>query len=114
MERSSASNRSHKAHRPPALCQICHHPKAAMVPAALITSATSPRDFPWLLALSKAHAGISIGVVIFLTPPESVDKMIELPDNLMYAAKTSGKNRSRFDENMENNSGQRTLIRGQL
>jgi diguanylate cyclase (GGDEF)-like protein len=40
----------------------------------------------------------SIGVVIFLQPPESVDRMIELPDNLMYAAKTSGKNTIRFDE----------------
>jgi uncharacterized membrane protein len=39
MERSSTSNRLHGAHRPPVLCQICHHPKAAMIPAALIRPA---------------------------------------------------------------------------
>jgi diguanylate cyclase (GGDEF)-like protein len=35
---------------------------------------------------------VSIGLVTFLTPPESVDEMLEKADQLMYAAKTSGKN----------------------
>jgi uncharacterized membrane protein len=39
MERSFVSNRLHGAPRPPALCQICHQSKAALVPAALIRPA---------------------------------------------------------------------------
>jgi PleD family two-component response regulator len=34
----------------------------------------------------------SIGAVTFLTPPESVDKMIKKADDLMYSAKKNGKN----------------------
>jgi diguanylate cyclase (GGDEF)-like protein len=40
----------------------------------------------------------SIGAITFLTPPESIDKMIELPDHLMNLAKKSGKNMICFDE----------------
>jgi uncharacterized membrane protein len=39
MERSSTSNRLHKAHNPPAVCQICHQSKKAMFAAALIRPA---------------------------------------------------------------------------
>lgn len=34
----------------------------------------------------------SMGVATFTFPPESVDKMIKIADNLMYSAKNSGKN----------------------
>jgi len=36
---------------------------------------------------------VSIGVITFDAPPDSVNEMIRLADSLMYQAKTSGKNR---------------------
>lgn len=38
-----------------------------------------------------------IGVVAFLTQPETVDDMIKLVDDLMYSAKDSGKNQVKYD-----------------
>jgi len=38
----------------------------------------------------------SIGIVTFLSPPKSVDEMIQKADRLMYQAKNSGKNRTMF------------------
>jgi PleD family two-component response regulator len=45
----------------------------------------------------------SIGVVTFLTQPETVDEMIKLVDDLMYSAKDSGKNQVKYEvhENLE-------------
>jgi len=37
----------------------------------------------------------SVGAVVYLSPPDSVDSMIRQADNLMYQAKHSGKNRIR-------------------
>jgi diguanylate cyclase (GGDEF)-like protein len=34
----------------------------------------------------------SIGVAIYLNPPDSVDEMINIPDNVMYSIKNDGKN----------------------
>jgi diguanylate cyclase (GGDEF)-like protein len=39
----------------------------------------------------------SIGVIIFVKPPATVDEMINLPDELMYSIKRSGKNMVRFE-----------------
>ncbi len=39
----------------------------------------------------------SIGVMTFMTPPASVDDMIDHVDNLMYTVKKSGKNEIKFD-----------------
>ena len=39
----------------------------------------------------------SIGVMTFMTPPASVDDMINHVDNLMYTVKKSGKNEIKFD-----------------
>jgi uncharacterized membrane protein len=39
MEHSSTSNRLHRTHKPPAVCQICHQSKTAMFAAALIRPA---------------------------------------------------------------------------
>jgi len=36
---------------------------------------------------------LSVGAVIYLSPPDSVDAMIQQADNLMYQVKHSGKNR---------------------
>jgi diguanylate cyclase (GGDEF)-like protein/PAS domain S-box-containing protein len=38
---------------------------------------------------------MSVGAVVYLSPPDSVDSMIQQADNLMYQAKYSGKNRIR-------------------
>jgi diguanylate cyclase (GGDEF)-like protein len=35
---------------------------------------------------------LSVGLVTFISPPKSVDEMIQRADDLMYEAKTSGKN----------------------
>jgi diguanylate cyclase (GGDEF)-like protein len=53
-----------------------------------------------LLAAMKKNGWpvtFSIGVVTFLSQPESVDTMIKLVDDLMYAAKESGKNQIKYD-----------------
>jgi diguanylate cyclase (GGDEF)-like protein len=55
-----------------------------------------------LTALAEALAGFrpptsfSIGVAVFLTPPDSVDELIRKADALMYEAKHSGKNAVRY------------------
>lgn len=40
---------------------------------------------------------LSIGAVTFLSPPDSVDSMIRQVDELMYSAKSGGKNRIRHE-----------------
>lgn len=40
--------------------------------------------------------GFSIGVVTFLTPPDTVEAMISRADHLMYTVKNSGKNRLEY------------------
>ncbi len=40
---------------------------------------------------------LSVGAVIYLSPPDSVDAMIHEADTLMYQAKHSGKNRIRLE-----------------
>jgi diguanylate cyclase (GGDEF)-like protein len=39
----------------------------------------------------------SIGAVTFIEPPDSVDEMIRIVDNLMYSAKAGGKNRVLYE-----------------
>ena len=39
----------------------------------------------------------SIGAVTFIKPPDSVDEMIRIVDNLMYSAKAGGKNRVLYE-----------------
>ncbi|MCG6538386.1 MAG: GGDEF domain-containing protein, partial [Syntrophales bacterium LBB04] len=39
----------------------------------------------------------SIGVIVYLEPPASLDELIQLPDNLMYSVKKSGKNMIRIE-----------------
>jgi diguanylate cyclase (GGDEF)-like protein len=46
---------------------------------------------------NKRPVTFSIGVVTFLTQPESVDEMIKLVDDLMYSAKDSGKNQVKYE-----------------
>ncbi len=40
---------------------------------------------------------LSIGMVIYLSPPENVEEMIKRADALMYSVKTSGKNNIRYE-----------------
>jgi diguanylate cyclase (GGDEF)-like protein len=40
---------------------------------------------------------LSIGVVTYFTAPSGVDEMLKDADDLMYAAKTSGKADARYD-----------------
>jgi diguanylate cyclase (GGDEF)-like protein len=40
---------------------------------------------------------LSIGMVVYLSPPENVDEMIRRADALMYSAKTSGKNDIKYE-----------------
>jgi diguanylate cyclase (GGDEF)-like protein/PAS domain S-box-containing protein len=51
------------------------------------------------VASSLQEAGLpvtmSVGAMVYLSPPDSVDSMIRQADNLMYQAKYSGKNRIR-------------------
>jgi diguanylate cyclase (GGDEF)-like protein len=44
---------------------------------------------------AKWPVTLSVGAVIYLSPPDSVDAMIVQADNLMYQVKHSGKNRIR-------------------
>ncbi|MGA7104521.1 MAG: GGDEF domain-containing protein [Candidatus Deferrimicrobiaceae bacterium] len=44
---------------------------------------------------AESPVTLSVGAVIYLSPPDSVDSMILQADNLMYQAKHSGKNRIR-------------------
>jgi PleD family two-component response regulator len=39
----------------------------------------------------------SIGVVTFIDPPESIDEMIRIVDDVMYLVKGSGKNLVRYE-----------------
>lgn len=39
----------------------------------------------------------SMGVIIYSTPPSSVDHMIDIPDRIMYSIKNSGKNMIKVD-----------------
>jgi diguanylate cyclase (GGDEF)-like protein len=39
----------------------------------------------------------SIGVVTFLTPPSTVDEILKISDNVMYAAKNNGKNMIKYE-----------------
>ncbi len=48
------------------------------------------RERPW-------SATFSIGVVTFNKPPESIDEMIRIVDQLMYSAKKSGKNLVKYE-----------------
>jgi diguanylate cyclase (GGDEF)-like protein len=45
----------------------------------------------------KWAVSFSIGVMTFMTPPASVDDMINRVDNLMYTVKKSGKNEIKYD-----------------
>lgn len=49
------------------------------------------------MAVKSFPVGFSIGVVTFLSLPESIDEMIELVDHLMYDVKNSGKNRLKHE-----------------
>jgi diguanylate cyclase (GGDEF)-like protein len=40
----------------------------------------------------------SVGAVTFLSPPESVQDMVQLTDEIMYSVKRAGKNRMRLEE----------------
>ncbi|MDD5306807.1 MAG: diguanylate cyclase [Deltaproteobacteria bacterium] len=53
------------------------------------------KDVRELMASRSWPASLSIGLVTFLAPPESVDALIHAADTLMYAAKGEGKNRIR-------------------
>jgi len=44
----------------------------------------------------------SVGVVTFLTQPETVDDMIKLVDDLMYTAKENGKNQIKYEVYQKN------------
>ena len=52
-----------------------------------------------LIAMQRKNwpVTISVGVVTFTTLPESVDAMIKVVDNLMYAAKKDGKNQVKYE-----------------
>ncbi|MCX5812075.1 MAG: GGDEF domain-containing protein [Proteobacteria bacterium] len=39
----------------------------------------------------------SIGIVIYLKPPDSVDEMINIPDTIMYSVKHNGKNMMKLE-----------------
>jgi PleD family two-component response regulator len=40
---------------------------------------------------------LSIGAVTFLSPPSTVDEMLKISDDLMYAAKNNGKNIIKYE-----------------
>ena len=40
---------------------------------------------------------LSIGMVVYLSPPENVEEMIKRADALMYSVKTSGKNSIKYE-----------------
>lgn len=46
-----------------------------------------------VLATEQGHITISVGAVTFISPPGSATELIERADALMYAVKSSGKNR---------------------
>ena len=51
----------------------------------------------------------SIGVATFISPPGSIDEMIDAADAQMYFAKQNGKNRTRYKVIAEENKTYRTL-----
>jgi PleD family two-component response regulator len=40
---------------------------------------------------------LSIGAVTFISPPSTVDEMLKISDDLMYAAKNNGKNMIEYE-----------------
>jgi diguanylate cyclase (GGDEF)-like protein len=54
----------------------------------------------------------SIGVVMFLTQPETVDDMIKLVDDLMYSAKDSGKNHVKYEVYVKHEHWMHALLAG--
>ncbi|MGA6994394.1 MAG: diguanylate cyclase [Candidatus Deferrimicrobiaceae bacterium] len=49
------------------------------------------------LQAAELPVTLSVGAVVYLSPPDSVDSMIHQADNLMYQAKYSGKNQIRHE-----------------
>jgi diguanylate cyclase (GGDEF)-like protein len=75
---------------------------ALLLPETDRTSAGSVIDklHAQLLAVMRKNGWMvtfSMGVVTFLTQPETVDDMIKLVDDLMYSAKDSGKNKIEYE-----------------
>ena len=48
------------------------------------------------MTMSKWEITFSIGVLIVLSMPESVDKLVSFTDSLMYEVKNSGKNAIKY------------------
>ena len=40
---------------------------------------------------------LSVGMVVYLNPPDNVDEMIKRADALMYSVKTGGKNNVKYE-----------------
>jgi len=50
------------------------------------------------MRLNRWPVTFSVGVVTFLSPPESVDQMVQRADEIMYSVKQAGKNHLRQEE----------------
>jgi diguanylate cyclase (GGDEF)-like protein len=50
------------------------------------------------MRLNRWPVTFSVGVVTFLSPPESVDHMVQRADEIMYSVKQAGKNHLRQEE----------------
>jgi len=40
---------------------------------------------------------LSIGMVVYLSPPENIEEMVKKADALMYSVKTAGKNNIKYE-----------------
>ncbi len=71
-----------------------------------IMTADTMREKGWPVTMS-------IGAVTFLSPPDSVDAMVRQVDELMYSAKSGGKNRIRHEVHKES-GGDAESVRSSL
>jgi diguanylate cyclase (GGDEF)-like protein len=71
-------------------------PETGPEPAGIITDKIQKISLD-LMQKHQWPVTLSLGVVTFIQPPSTVDEMLKISDELMYAAKNNGKNTIRYE-----------------